>query len=314
MIFFANFVFSFTFLHFLVLKKINKLKIKLKTYNKFIFLFLMLFLMFSSSIIAQDTIKNIKKDTLKKDTLKKDTLKQNLVIKPKITHLTKKQRFNKNFKYKIVLDGTLMTGNVERKLGVFRAEMAHIDSVFEFAMSPRVAYGEQDGKLAEREYYTDLTAILFPKNKVYMLSFGILEQSNLRAIQFRSQIGGGIGFHIFQKPNNALSVTNVIIHEKTDFQDDTKKQTIELARNSTRLKGKHTLIPKKLVFSHVTFMQPSITDIKNLRWNTLLTLEVPITSIIRFRITYERFYESVVVNNRKNSDTRLVVGFALANF
>ncbi len=265
--------------------------------------------MFSMPIMAQDTIKNIKKDTLKKD-----TLKENVPIKPKIVPLTKKQRFNKNFKYKIALDGTLMTGNVERKLGVFRTDIAHIDSVFEFAMSPRFAYGEQNGKLAEREYYTDLTAILFPKNKVYALAFGILEQSNLRAIQFRSQAGAGIGFHIFNKPNNMLSITNVIIHEKTDFQDDTKKETIELARNSTRLKGKHTLISKKLVFSHVSFMQPSITDIKNLRWNTLLTLEVPITNILRFRVTYERFYESVVVNNRKNNDTRLVVGLALANF
>ena len=248
--------------------------------------------------MAQDTTKITKKDTLK----------------PKIVPLTKKQLFKKNFKYKIALDGTLMTGNVERKLGIFRTDIAHIDSVFEFAMSPRFAYGEQNGKLAEREYYTDLTAILFPKNKIYALAFGILEQSNLRAIQFRSQAGGGIGFHIFQKPNNLLSITNVIIHEKTDFQDDTKKPTIELARNSTRLKGKHTLVAKKLTFSHVSFLQPSITDIKNLRWNTLLTLEVPITNSFRFRVTYEQFYESNVVNNRKNSDTRLVVGLALANF
>jgi Protein of unknown function, DUF481 len=213
-------------------------------------------------------------------------------------------KFKKNFKYKFVTDGIAAEGKV------IRTEFLYADSTIEFGTHPRFEYGEQNGQLAEREYYTDLLTNIFPKNKFYGLIFGVAEKSNLRAINTRIQAGGGVGVHLVRTPNSQLSITNAIIYENTDFDN---KTDIETVRNSIRVKGKHILIAKKLTFVHLSLYQPSLNDAENYRWSSSIALEVPFIEKIKFRMGLDNNYDNIVAEGKKNNDIRFTVGIAIGN-
>lgn len=219
-----------------------------------------------------------------------------------------KKKPNYEFKYKIALNASFSEGNVSRRLVNWQNEFAYSDSTLELATNPRYVYGIQNGQNAENELYTDLILNLFPKNVLYVLGFGTVEKSNLRSIDVRQQYGGGLGLHLIRKPKNIFSITNALIYEKTDFEEN---QTIETFRNSTRIKGKHLLFKDKLIITHLSFFQPSLQNQKNYRWSNLVNFDIPFTKHLSFQIVFENTYESIVAEGRKNNDSRLMFGFSI---
>jgi len=212
------------------------------------------------------------------------------------------------FKYRVGADGNLTSGNVNRFLFRLTSNFDwDLHKSFRFSSSPSFIYGRQNNLLNEREFFTDLRASLLHERKLYYLAFGSYEKSNLRSINFRWIGAGGIGLKLLQKPNAYISVTNVILYEDTDFQELNDKR---LWRNSTRLLGEYTFADKKFTISHIVFLQPSISEKKNLRWNGNLTLKYQLTTHISLRSVFENSYESLVVPGRKNNDFRWTFGIA----
>ena len=164
--------------------------------------------------------------------------------------------------------------------------------------------------LAERETYVDLFVDVFKKRRTYVFGLGTVEISNLRGIDLRKLAGAGIGYRLLQTDRNTLTLTNAIIHEATDF---TERPTLVTQRNSFRVKGSHGMLKDKVRFNHVTFVQPSLADFSNMRWNTLLSLELPLTSWISIRSSFANSYESEVEATRKHNDSHLTFGISLGN-
>jgi hypothetical protein len=65
--------------------------------------------------------------------------------------------------------------------------------------------------------------------------------------------------------------------------------------------------------THITFVQPALNNFSNLRWNTLISLEIPLNRWISMRGSFENSYESVVEATRKNNDSRITFGIAIGN-
>ncbi|MDQ4139868.1 MAG: DUF481 domain-containing protein, partial [Bacteroidota bacterium] len=101
-----------------------------------------------------------------------------------------------------------------------------------------------------------------------------------------------------------------VIYESTNFQE---RPTITTVRNSTRLKGRHSFLNDRFRITHITFYQPALNDLKNVRWNTLISLELPINRWITMRGSFENSYESVVEVTRKRNDTRFTFGVSIGN-
>ena len=210
------------------------------------------------------------------------------------------------FKCNIALTGSMNEGNINRKLLAFRSEFSWTGKIFELDLHPRFAFGEQNGKLAEREPYIDALLNVFHKKKVYAFAATNLEASNLRGIDLRWLGGLGAGWHIIQKDKIKLSLTNLVLYEGTDFVNS---NDILLWRNSTRLKGQYGLLGNKLTLKHWFYFQPSLNK-KNFRWNGIVSLEFPIYKNLQFRFNVEDIYESVVPEGRKNEDRTWTMGIS----
>ena len=213
-----------------------------------------------------------------------------------------------NLKYRFSIDGTYTSGNVNRALVQFASGIDwNLSKLLKLSSSPSFIYGQQNKQLTERELFADFrTTILYEKN-IYYLAFGSFEQSNLRKINNRFIGAGGVGLKLVQKEKVYVSVTNVLLYEKTDFVMNDKFPDKNLWRNSTRFFGEYTLAKDKMSISHILFIQPSITE-KNFRWNGNLIFKYQLSKKISFRSTMENSYESIVVPGRKNNDFRWTFG------
>lgn len=210
--------------------------------------------------------------------------------------------------YRFFGDGSFTQGNVNRSLMVLRAELTLSGPVISIATNPRFSYGKQNNVLAERDTYVDLFVDVFKKRKTYVFGLGTIEISNLRGIELRQLAGAGVGYRVLQSEKHTLTLTNAIIHESTNF---TERATIVTQRNSFRVKGSHAFINGKIRFTHLTFVQPSLTDFSNLRWNTVLALEMPLNKWAAIRTSFANTYESEVEATRKNNDSHLTFGISL---
>ncbi len=213
-------------------------------------------------------------------------------------------------RYRFVGDGNFARGNVNRTLVVLRAELLVTGPVISIATNPRFTYGKQNGILAERDSYMDLFVDVFKKRRTYLFGLGILETSNLRRIDLRKMIGAGVGYRVANTKNNHLTLTDAIVYESTNFRE---KATVTTIRNSFRVKGKHSFLQDKIRLNHITFVQPALNDLSNLRWNTIFSIELPLNKYITLRTSFENFYESVVQTSRKRNDSRLTFGISIGN-
>jgi hypothetical protein len=210
--------------------------------------------------------------------------------------------------YRFIGDGNFSWGNVDRSLVILRAEIASLGPVVSLTTNPRFTYGRQNQVLAERDIYVDLALDVYREKQIYGFGLATIETSNLRGIDFRRLAGLGIGLRLLKTERHNLSLTNAVIDESTNFRE---RPTVTTHRLSTRLKGKHSFLQDKLRFNHITFVQPSLRDFSNLRWNTLLSVELPLTTWVTIRTSFENSYESVVEANRKRNDSRLTFGLAV---
>lgn len=215
------------------------------------------------------------------------------------------------FRYRFSTDGTVTSGNVSRALIQFSSSLDwNLHKTFKLSSSPSYVYGKQNKVLAEREAFADLRASFLYEKRFYYLAFTSFERSNLRKINNRFVGAGGIGFKLVQQKTAYISVTNVLLYEKTDFVVNEKFPDRNLWRNSTRLFGEYTFDKGKMSLSHTVYLQPSITE-KNFRWNANLILRYQVSKNVSFRSMMENSYESVVVPGRKNNDFRWTFGVVL---
>ncbi|WP_187261270.1 DUF481 domain-containing protein [Pontibacter beigongshangensis] len=212
--------------------------------------------------------------------------------------------------YRFIGDGNFSWGNVDRSLMVLRTEAVFGGPAVFIATNPRFAYGRQNKMLAERELYTDLNVEVLKQNKVYGFAMATLEQSNLRRIDLRQLAGAGVGFRLLKNDRHDLTFTNALIHESTNFRE---RPTIVTQRNSARLRGRHSFQNKRVRLSHTTFFLPSLGDFSNLRWNTIISVELPLNRWVTIRSNFENTYESIVEPGRKKNDTRVTFGFSVGN-
>jgi len=212
--------------------------------------------------------------------------------------------------YRFIGDGSFTRGNINRTLVVLRTELTVSGPIFTLSTNPRFTYGKQNYLLAERDTYVDLFLDVLKENRIYGFGLATIETSNLRGINLRKLAGAGIGLRLYQTPQNTLTLTSAVIHEATDFRE---RPTLTTQRNSTRLKGKHSLLQDKIRLTHITFVQPALNDFSNVRWNTLISLELPLTRWVTIRSSYENNFESIVEAGRKRHDSRLTFGLAFGN-
>jgi putative salt-induced outer membrane protein YdiY len=209
------------------------------------------------------------------------------------------------FRYRFSADGTVTAGNVSRALLQLAGAVDYqLSNYFKLSTSPSFVYGKQNGILAEREWFGDFRTTYRHEERLYYLAFGSFERSNLRQIDRRWTVAGGVGYKLINQKRAYLSITDVLLQEFTDFME---LNDINIFRNSARLFGEYTFGGDRYVVTHTAFYQPAIGQ-HNIRWNASLSVQVKLTSATSLKSTLANAYESLVVPGRKNNDLRFTIG------
>lgn len=209
------------------------------------------------------------------------------------------------FRYRFTADGTVTSGNVNRALLQLTSAVDYeLSNYFKLSTSPSFVYGKQNGLLAEREWFGDLRTTYCYEQRLYYLAFGSYERSNLRQINHRWTIAAGAGYKLLDRKRAYVSITDVLMHEYTDFIES---NDINIIRNSTRLYGEYTFDHDRITVTHTTFYQPALGQY-NVRWNASLSVQIKLASTTSLRSTLANAYESLVVPGRQNNDLRFTVG------
>lgn len=209
-------------------------------------------------------------------------------------------------------DGTASAGNVERVLLQLSSALDWKPSrQFKLSSSPSFIYGTQSKVLAEREFFADIRGSFWHQKQVYGLAFLAWDRSNLRHILNRWTQAAGIGVKIIQQKRAYFSVTNLLLHEVSDFAE---RDDIDVWRNSTRLLGEFAPDKNgKFTITGIVFLQPAISMRNNFRWNGSLALAYKMSSNLSLRTKFENAYESYVVPGRKTNDFRWTIGLSFQN-
>jgi hypothetical protein len=219
-------------------------------------------------------------------------------------------RIRGKFKYRIALEGVTTRGNVNRSLITIRNAVSYEVGKFTFSMNTYAATGSQSKHLAEEEVLNNLTIHHYLTKKLYILGINTLEHSHLRGINIRWQGGGGFGLSIWKSDTNSLSISNAFLYESTDFR---KIDDIRIVRNSSRVKGQHSLIHRHLLLIHETFFQPAVSDLSNITFRTSITISLPITKFASLRLSCNDSYETFIQPGKKHNDLQVTFGFSIAN-
>ncbi|MFD2936019.1 DUF481 domain-containing protein [Spirosoma flavum] len=209
------------------------------------------------------------------------------------------------FRYRFTADGTITTGNVNRTLLQLTSAIDYqLSNYFKLSSNPSFVYGKQNGLLAEREWFGDFRTTFRHEKRLYYMAFGSYERSNLRQINHRWTAAAGFGYKLLNHKRAYISVTDVVMHERTDFVE---LDDVSIIRNSVRLYGEYSFDNDRFTVTHTTFYQPALGQY-NVRWNASLSVQMKLTSATSLRTTLANAYESLIVPGRQNNDLRFTVG------
>lgn len=228
-----------------------------------------------------------------------------LLLTPNDTHAQNQQQPDTTL---IVYNGQL-TGAYSRG-GVNRTLLSTTQNVtftrgkhYGLPLNGSFIFGKQDGFLKERELLLSTTPYYY-KGRFRAYAIGGYERSNLRGITDRVQLGGGPGWAFYSDTlGREVSVSNLIIRERTDFLDGTTQVT---ARNSVRLKVAYSI--KILTLNSTTFYQPSLANFNNYRFSNLTTLALKLTKALAVNFSYNYTHESQYSEGKVPDNTNVTLG------
>jgi len=279
--------------------------------NQLIYVFLF-FGLVATGVQAQVTNKTRTTDSTR--TADSTRIRQNTQTKPDTIRPKAQTPPAPRWTYSAGLDGIINSGNVNRRLLTIRLSLSHENpkSIWGFFTSPRYQYGTNNEILQEREIFADFNNTWFyAQHDVYGLFFGTYEQSNLRQINHRMNVGAGLGWRIINSkliPSERiqLSLSSALLREITDFATIDDR---DVYRISTRAKVRIEVIKDKLTVQNTTFFQPAITE-NNLRWNSISQLVFKLTKSFALTGTLDNSYESVNVQGVQSVQLNASLGLS----
>ena len=161
------------------------------------------------------------------------------------------------------------------------------------------------------------------EKKLYPQILGFFSTNFRRQIDYRYLLGGGVTYQILndKKKENWLKTSLTFEYEGTQFgntqfniEDYNGLSEIDTFRGTIWISGKYNLFKKKVIITHQSYYQPSLSEGNNYRWQADLGVELPIWKFLNFKINYLHTFESIVIAGQDREDQFLTFGLTLKNF
>lgn len=160
-----------------------------------------------------------------------------------------------------------------------------------------------------------------PEKRFYPQVLAFASTNFRREIEARFLFGAGATYQIIKDKKHWLKASLTFEYENTDFKSSTFNRaafngnaTINTFRSTLWISGKYELFKKKMILKHESYVQPSLKNSENYRWQADFSAEFPIWKFLSFKINYLHTYESIVIAGQVETDTFLTFGLTLKSF
>lgn len=220
--------------------------------------------------------------------------------------------------YNTALAGSLQTGNVEAVAVRLKADFSFAPtSLWAFKTQNTYRYQEFYTRKADNDFSGRNFFYLWQRHQVYPFAMVFISTNYRRKIDFRYFTGAGATWQVVRTPRHTVKVALSGVYESTRFAGDTYNyaeyngsENIDTWCASAWLMGKHTLVDNRLRLYYEAFVQPSLEQNGNFRWQTEIGLEWPVWKGFSGTINYIFTHENVVVSTVKADDRLLTFGIA----
>lgn len=226
------------------------------------------------------------------------------------------------FGYKINVNGSWITGNVERLLINNNLDVSHVGKRIGLKTSNTYTYGTIFKRETENDFFSRNFIYLNPSKKIYPYAMVWLQNSKRQQIEFRSQIGVGVTYTLFHTPRQLFKISGTISKEETRYNGTTfyitpenlKIDAVNNWRGTLRLLGNHRLGNRKLRLSYETWYQPAFDDQYNWRYFLNAALELPLSKHFSFRTAMVYSHDNIVLTSIKRDDKFVTFGVTFGNY
>ncbi|RMG64860.1 MAG: DUF481 domain-containing protein [Bacteroidetes bacterium] len=161
----------------------------------------------------------------------------------------------------------------------------------------------------------------YPNRRVHPLLLGFVSSSFRRAIRLRSLLGAGVSLQVLNKEAAQLRLSVTTEYEQTDFTQANfnvdaydGQAYLNTFRGTLWVQGKYQLAEKKVVLTHESYVQPSLQQGDNFRWQATVGASFPIWKYLSFTINYRHTFENIVIEGQHQEDTFLTFGFTIKSY
>lgn len=170
---------------------------------------------------------------------------------------------------------------------------------FSFHTANSWVYGEQSDVLSNNDF-SSLVEFDFLKNqnRIYYWGNGTFDKSYSLKIDYRFQIGAGLGFNIVKSPKLLLNLTEGILFENGNLIDrDLGEREYDVWRNSARFRYRW-VIQDIVILDGFVLYQPSISTRHDTIFKTATTLSIKVRKWLSLSSAFT--YNEITLTNRRN--------------
>ena len=226
------------------------------------------------------------------------------------------------FGYRLNVNGSWITGNVERLLVNTNLELSHVGETVGLKSSTSYLYGTIFSNKTEDDIFSRNFIYLYPRARFYPYAMFWVQNSKRQQIKFRYQAGFGATYGVFQLAEHHVKLSGTVTYEETrydgtDFTVEPENLDIDNVtawRATWRLLGEHHFAGNRLRLHYETWYQPALGDRTNWRYYLNAALDIPFTRHFSLRTALLYTHEQIVLTNIKRDDKILTFGLNWSNF
>lgn len=224
-------------------------------------------------------------------------------------------------KASLALTGFWQSGNVETL--IFRAKSDVSFKPWKNAVfKTQNSYVYQEfGKSKADEDILSLNFLYFnPEKRFYPQVLGFISTNFRREINIRYLVGAGATYQLIPGKEQWLKLSLTCEYESTEFKSANFNrdefdgmQSVNTVRGTIWVNGRYPVFKKKVILTHESFFQPSLSQARNFRWRADFGAEFPVWKFLNLKVNYLRTFESLVIQDQQQEDQFLTFGFTLKN-
>lgn len=226
------------------------------------------------------------------------------------------------FGYRLNVNGSWITGNVERLLVNTNVELSHVGQTIGLKTSTSYVYGTIFNNETEDDIFSRNFICLYPRARFYPYAMLWVQNSKRQRIEFRHQAGIGATYGVIQSTEHQIKLSGTVTHEETrydgtDFLVEPENLDIDNVtawRATVRLLGNHHFAGNRIRLHYETWYQPAFGDRNNWRYYLNAALDIPFAKHFSFRTALLYTHEQIVLTNIKRDDKILTFGLNWSNF